>query len=87
MQGRQGVGDMVSCGRKARERSFVCSQCLALLSSVLSFITNISLSVCCDSFLLLYMQVLIIADGTRTSGLGSLWANSFIVYRWLWIHR
>lgn len=87
MQGRQVAGDMVSYGKMARERSSVCKQCLGLLSSVLSLVTSIFLSVCCDNFLLLYMPVLITADGTRTSVLGSLWTNSFIVYSWLWIHR
>lgn len=54
----QGLGDMVSHGKKARKRSFVCSQSLGSLSSVLSFVTRIFLSVCCDNFLLLYMHVL-----------------------------
>lgn len=50
---RQGVGDMLSHGRRVRERNFVCSQYLALVSAALSFDTNIFPSVSCDSFLLL----------------------------------
>jgi len=50
--GGQGVGDVVSHGRRPRDRNFVCSQYLAFVSAALSFGTNVFVSISCDSFLL-----------------------------------
>lgn len=47
------MGDVVSHGKRVRERNFVCSQYLALVSAALPFGTNIFISVSCNSFLLL----------------------------------
>lgn len=65
--GGQSVRVVANHGRRARERNFVCLQDLASVSAPLPFSTNIFVSVFCESFLLLLMQVLITADGTHSS--------------------
>lgn len=67
--------------KRARKRNFVCSQYLALVSALLSFGTNVFISVSCDVFLVFryfYMHILIIADGTYTIVLGVAWRYSFL---------